>query len=112
MIQANSDATGTAFVNLGTPGSATNVINVTGNLMDGGGLGIGNQPDRFITAGINGTAAANFNVSNNGTAASPIRNIDGVVIELQADGHSTYTATVNNNFIAANNAVGFACGVG
>jgi hypothetical protein len=108
VIQATSDATGSAFVNLGTPGSATDVINVTGNLMDGGGLGIGNQPDRFITAGIAGTAAANFNVSNNGTAASPIRNIDGVVIELQVDGHSTYTATVNNNFIAANNAVGSA----
>jgi hypothetical protein len=34
--------------------------------------------------------------------------LHGVVIELQADGHSTYTATVNNNYIVANNAVGSA----
>ncbi|QDT53040.1 hypothetical protein Pan44_10550 [Caulifigura coniformis] len=109
VIQAvSTDATNSALVSLGTPGSATNVINVTGNLMNGGNGGIGNQPDRFITAGISGTAAANFNVSNNGTLANPIRNIDGVVIELQVDGHSTYTATVNNNVIAANNAVGSA----
>ena len=109
LVQAvSTDATNVAPVSLGTPGSATNIINVTGNLMNGGNGGIGNQPDRFITAGIAGTAAANFNVSSNGTAANPITNIDCIAIELQADGHSTYNATVNNNRIVANSAVGCA----
>ena len=106
VIQANSDAaTGTAFMTLGTAGSGTNVINVTGNLMNGGNGGIGNQPDRFITGAVNGTGTGNFNVSNNGTALNPIQNIDGVVIELSAFGPANVSATINNNFINANNAV-------
>ena len=42
----------------------------------------------------------NLNISNNGTAANPIRNIDGVVIEVQADGN-TDVATISNNVIEA-----------
>jgi len=111
VIQANSDGTGAAFVTLGTAGNAANVIDVTGNFMDGGAFGVGNQPDRFITGGVNGTGTGNFNVSNNGSAGSRIRNIDGVVIELTAFGPATVSATVNNNFINANNAVSSA-GIG
>jgi len=40
---------------------------------------VGNQPDRFVTIAINGGGQGNWNISNNGSAANRIRNIDGVV---------------------------------
>jgi len=92
----------------GIAGSATDVITITGNFMDGGPGGIGNQPDRFMTGGVSGIGQGNFNVSNNGTAANRIRNIDCIAIELQADGPANLTTTVQNNFINANSAVGCA----
>jgi hypothetical protein len=79
--------------------------------MNGGTGGIGNQPDRFVTGGVNARGAGNqgnYNVSNNGTAANRIRNIDCIAIELQADGPATVTTTVQNNFINPNSAVGCA----
>lgn len=93
---------------LGIAGSATDVIAVTGNFMNGGSLGVGNQPDRFVTASVAGKGQGNFNISNNGSAANRIRNIDGVVIETSAFGQVTLTSTISNNFINANNAVGSA----
>ena len=93
----------------GTAGSATNVIAVTGNSMNGGNAGIGNQPDRFFTGGVSGNGGqGNFNVSNNGTAANRIQHIDCIAIEMQMDGPVTMTSTVQNNFINANSAVGCA----
>src|SRR5207244_9314158 len=44
VLQANSDLGGSHTVTYGTAGSLTNVISVTGNLMNGGLGGIGNQP--------------------------------------------------------------------
>ena len=84
------------------------MIAVTGNLMNGGTGGVGNQPDRFFTGGASGIGQGNFNISNNGTAANRIRNIDCIAIEVQADGPVTMTSTVSNNFINANSAVGCA----
>jgi hypothetical protein len=76
---------------------------------DGGSGGIGNQPDRFFTGGVSGSAGqGNFNISNNGTAANRLRNIDCIAIEVQVDGPVTMTSTVSNNFINANSAVGCA----
>jgi hypothetical protein len=92
----------------GTAGSLTNVIAVTGNSMNGGLGGVGNQPDRFVTGGVAGNGQGNFNVSNNGTAGNRIRNIDCIAIELTADGPVTMTSNVQNNFINANSAVGCA----
>jgi Bacterial Ig domain/Bacterial cadherin-like domain/RTX calcium-binding nonapeptide repeat (4 copies) len=108
VLQANADAAGTRPVTYGTAGSATNVISVTGNLMDGGNGGIGFQPDRFVTGGINRAGQGNYNVSSNGTAVNRIRMIDCIAIELQADGPVNVTTTVQNNFINANSAVGCA----
>jgi hypothetical protein len=108
VLQANADLAGARPVTYGVAGSATNIINVTGNLMDGGNGGIGFQPDRFVTGGINRSGQGNYNVSNNGTAANRIRNIDCIAIELQADGPVTVTTTVTNNFINPNSAVGCA----
>jgi hypothetical protein len=84
---------------------------VTGNLFNGGNGGIGNQPDRFVTGALNGRGTAAYNVSNNGTVANPIQKIDGVGLELSNFGSGTMSATVNNNRMAVNNAVGSA-GIG
>jgi hypothetical protein len=111
VLQANSDLGGSHTVTYGTAGSLTNVISVTGNLMNGGLGGIGNQPDRFVTGAINGRGTANYNVSNNGTALAPITHIDGVGLELSDFGPATMSATANNNRLVVNNAVGSA-GIG
>ena len=103
-----TDVVGAPAGTVGTPGSGTNVISITGNLMNGGAGGVGNQPDRFVTAVVNGRGQGNFDVSNNGTAAAPIAKIDGVVVEISAFGTGSVQAQVANNFIAANNAVGSA----
>ena len=93
----------------GIAGSATDVIAITGNLMNGGNGGIGNQPDRFFTGRSQRKRwQGNFNISNNGTAANRLRNIDCIAIEVQVDGPVTMTSTVQNNFINANSAVGCA----
>lgn len=111
VLQANSDLGGTNTVTYGTANSATNVVTVSGNSMNGGNAGIGNQPDRFITGALNGRGTAAFNVSNNGTAANPIQKIDGVGIELSNFGPGAMSAIVNNNRLALNNAVASA-GIG
>ena len=101
----SADVAGAPAGIMGTPGSGTDVIAITGNRMNGGAGGVGNQPDRFVTAVVNGRGQGNFNISTNGTVALPITNIDGVVIELSAFGATTVTANINNNVISANNAV-------
>ena len=108
-VRAGNPNAGAPTGSAGTAGSATNVIAITGNSMNGGNAGIGNQPDRFFTGGVSGNGGqGNFNVSNNGTAANRIRNIDCIAIEMQVDGPVTMTSTVQNNFINANSAVGCA----
>ncbi|MDQ3822234.1 MAG: cadherin domain-containing protein [Actinomycetota bacterium] len=106
-----ADVGGAPAGTFGVPGSGTDVIAITGNRMDGGLGGIGNQPDRFVTASVNGRGQGNFDISGNGTLANPIAHIDGVVIELTGFGPSTVTSTVSNNRIVANNAVASA-GIG
>ena len=108
-VRAGNPNVGGPTGSAGTAGNATNVIAVTGNSMNGGNGGIGNQPDRFFTGGVSGNGGqGNFNVSNNGTAANRLRNIDCIAIEMQMDGPVTMTSTVSNNFINANSAVGCA----
>ncbi|HEY9375839.1 MAG TPA: hypothetical protein VIQ02_01925, partial [Jiangellaceae bacterium] len=107
-VRADNPNAGAPAGHAGIVGSATDVIAVTGNLMNGGSGGIGNQPDRFFTGGKHGSGQGNFNISNNGTAANRIRNIDCIAIELQADGPANMTSTVQNNFINPNSAVGCA----
>jgi hypothetical protein len=116
VIQANTvDNVASQSATLGIAGDAANVINVTGNFMNGGGNGtladIGFQADRFITAALNGKGTSNFNISNNGTLANPIKNIDGVGIELSNFGAGTMSASISSNFLSVNNGVASA-GIG
>lgn len=108
-VRAGNPNAGAPSGSAGTAGSLTNVISITGNSMNGGSGGIGNQPDRFFTGGVSGNGGqGNFVISNNGTAANRLRNIDCIAIEVQMDGPVTMTSTVSNNFINANSAVGCA----
>ena len=101
-VRAGNPNAGGPVGHAGTAGSATDVITITGNSMNGGDGGIGNQPDRFFTGGVSGNGGqGNFNISNHGTAASRLRNIDCIAIEVQVDGPDTMTSTVQNNFINA-----------
>src|SRR4029079_7212594 len=70
--------------------------------------GVGNRPDRFVTASVHGVGQGNFNVSSNGSAVNRIQHIDCVAIELEADGPVTVTSNVQNNFINPGSAVGCA----
>jgi Bacterial Ig domain/Cadherin domain/RTX calcium-binding nonapeptide repeat (4 copies) len=103
-----NDTAGAPAGTVGVPGSASDVITITGNLASGGAGDIGQTGDRFFTGGVCGRGQGNFNISNNGTAANPITNIDGVVIELQADGPAIVTSRIADNWIVARNAVGSA----
>ena len=53
-----------------------------------------------ISATVNGNGTAYFNLSNNGTAGSPLANVAGTVILTGVNGNATGTFTVNNNYIA------------
>ncbi len=84
----------------GTPGTA-NVVNITGNLVQGdpttgvNGVAIG--------AGVDGRGVGNFSITNNGTAANPLANVLGVAIGTGAAGTANVTVVVTGNFLAPNN---------
>ena len=100
LMQANSSIGGPA-ANLGTAGSLTNVISVTGNLISG------DATDPMATQGVvavvNRAGQGNFDISGNGTAADRIRNMAGAGLAVSAFGNVTVTANVNNNFVAPSN---------
>ena len=103
LMQANSSIGGPA-ANLGTAGSLTNLISVTGNLISG------DATDPMATQGVvavvNRAGQGNFDISGNGTAADRIRNMAGAGLAVSAFGNVTVTANVNNNFVAPNNLFG------
>jgi len=104
----NATAGGPAVV-FGTPGSGTDVISVTGNLVSGQAfarIGI-----NAITANFTGVGQGNFDVSGNGTAGSPISNVAGTAISHSVLGPATVTASINNNVVNAGNSFG-AQGIG
>src|SRR5262249_20742238 len=52
-----------------------------------------------INLSIDGVGTSNFDISNNGTAAQPLANTQGVAIAFGAFGNVTAIGTINNNFI-------------
>ncbi|UOQ90153.1 Ig-like domain-containing protein [Agromyces endophyticus] len=82
------------------------VVAITGNRMDGGDGGPGQQPDTFADVRVFGAGVGNFDVSNNGTNAEPLRHFECEVIDIATGGAANVTATVNANVIAAGNGSG------
>jgi hypothetical protein len=86
----------------GVAGSGINIISITGNFVAGASAAnrLGTQA---ILAVVNGRGQGNFDISGNGTAGNPIRDMIGNAISLSSLGFANVTASVNNNVIAANN---------
>lgn len=105
----NTAATGTGGM-LGTPGNMTNLISITNNLISGQSSANKMGTD-FIDIGLSGGNSAsrsqgNFNISNNGTSASPMSNCAGIGIGFGNTGFATMTMTIDNNYLSLNNTVG------
>src|SRR5262249_2802444 len=78
-------------------------ISVTGNLIAGpSGT---NMATQAINVAIDGVGTSNFDISNNGTAAQPLANTQGVTIAFGAFGHVTAIGKITNNFVNSNSNV-------
>jgi hypothetical protein len=103
-VQGGNANVGGPGTTLGTPSTA-NVIAITGNRVAGqnsanklGGNG--------IIVSLRGSGQGNFDISNNGTVATPITNVAGIGIATSVFGPMTLTVNVNNNVVVANNTFG------
>src|SRR5262249_35829984 len=89
----------------GTPGDATNVIQIHTNLIHGHGNT--SQGDEMGTRAINVSASGhgqgNFDIDGNGTVANPLANMNGVAIGCSAFGAVTVDCNVTNNVISPDN---------
>ncbi len=109
VVIGNSDPAGPGAT-AGIPGSATNIISITGNLVRGQSTAnrVGGSAIVIANAGGNpgSRTRTNFEILNNGTAAHPLTNMLGTAILIGNNGNSTMTGAINNNYIVANNAFG------
>lgn len=88
----------------GTPGSATNVITINGNLIKGDpGTKLNGAA---IATGVTGRGQGNFAITNNGTAANPLANTAGQTIGAGVAGDADATFTITGNFVNPNPDVG------
>jgi hypothetical protein len=97
----NANAAGAAGI-FGTAGSATDVIAITGNRVSGASPAV-LMGAQAILGAVNGKGQGNFDISSNGTVASPIGNTIGTTLALSSFGSANVTATINNNVIVSNN---------
>jgi hypothetical protein len=99
IILQGGNSTGAGAGVFGEKGSATNIVNVTGNMIAGqAGVRMGTHA---IQATVNGRGEGNFNIAGNGSAGSPITYVGGTVITSAAFGLAQVTATIANNVIVA-----------
>lgn len=100
----NANATGPRGT-IGIPNDPANLVSITSNTIQGQSAANRMGGSAIIVAVIGGNnssgttrSRANINISNNPT----LTNIAGTVIGVGCNGHTTMTATVNNNVIVAN----------
>jgi hypothetical protein len=108
--------------NCGTPGSATNDIEIKSNILHGGGTtpdGSGGfvKPNQIILVTVNGRGVGQFTIQNNGTSGNKMSGSIGNIIDISAGGATTVQATVSGNWIDAvgqtvSGTSGIAAGVG
>ena len=96
----NGDPSGVAGT-CGIVGSSTNKVSITGNRIAGDATT--KMGTKAIAAPVAGKGQGNFDISNNGTVAEPLRNTIGHVIDVNAFGQAQVTATISGNRIQANN---------
>jgi uncharacterized repeat protein (TIGR01451 family) len=97
----NANSTVAPITTCGTPGNATNIINITGNEINvpGNGSTVKTGSEGMVVL-VNGRGQGNFNISSNN-----IQQTTGTAISHSAFGLATVTSTVNSNTIVANNTV-------
>lgn len=100
----NASAAGSAGT-VGVIGSSTDVVSITGNRIQGQSSAV-RMGTSAILATVSGRGQGNFDISGNGTVASPLTNMSGVAIGVGANGFANATVTTSNNVIVANNAFG------
>jgi hypothetical protein len=106
----------------GTPTSATNDIEVQGNILNGGGTtpnGAGGvvKPNQLMLVTVNGRGVGSFDIQNNGTAADPMSGSASNAIDISAGGDVTVNAIASGNRIdvagqTISGVSGIAAGVG
>ena len=101
---ANAAGPGTTT---GTPGSVTDIINMTGNVIQGQSAAnrMGVSAFQVTVSGANSGSRSqgNFDISTNGTVAIPLRFIGGVAMNIGANGYATMTVTTNGNRLSPGN---------
>jgi methionine-rich copper-binding protein CopC len=90
----------------GTLNHATDIINITGNTIQGE-TALNKMGTHAIQASVAGRGQGNYNISNNGTLLNPITNISGNVISTSALGVANVSMTIDNNVIVANHQIDF-----
>ncbi|HKP74093.1 MAG TPA: Ig-like domain-containing protein [Longimicrobiaceae bacterium] len=109
-VQGGNGNAGGPAGTFGVAGNGSSLISITGNRI-AGQAAAAKMGSSAIIANVTGVGQGNFDISGNGTVASPLANITGTVISHSVLGPGTVTSTVNNNVIAAANTVG-AQGIG
>jgi large repetitive protein len=99
----NSNASGPAGM-LGVAGSASSIVSITGNQIQGQSP-VSRMGTSAIIAAVSGKGQGSFDISSNGTVANPLTNVAGTAILCGGNGNTTSTFTVSNNVIVANNTV-------
>ncbi len=104
VAQGGNSTAGGPAATFGTPGNGTNLISITGNTIKGQSAAVP-MGVSAVVATVFGVGQGNFDISSNGTAANPLTNVAGTVLECAANGDTTATINVSNNVIVANNTV-------
>src|ERR671934_195747 len=99
LIQGGNAALGPQAV-LGTPGSGTNIISITGNAISGASSAAPMGSNGIQTA-MTGTGQAKFSITNNGTAGTPIRHFLGVGITSSGGNLANVVSIISGNFVDA-----------
>ncbi len=105
IIVQGSSAVGGPATQMGTPGSGTDVITITGNSVSGLSAAV-RMATQAINALVNRSGVGNFVISGNGTAATPLANVAGSAIAVSSFGNTNVAAAVTNNFLAPHNTAG------
>ncbi len=107
-VQGGNSGTGPGGT-VGTPGNATNIINITNNRVAGSSAAVRMGTHAILATVSGGNSASrsqgNFNISNNGTVANPLTNTDGHTLGAGVNGWATGTFVTNNNRIVSNHPV-------
>jgi hypothetical protein len=104
-VQGGNASAGGPATTMGTSGSATNIIAITGNSIAGQSA-VNKLGGNGIVTSLRGSGQGSFNVSGNGSAADRLRDLAGIGIAVSIMGPISATATIDSNYVMPNNTFG------